>query len=412
MPLTDAKIRNAQPVAGKTPKLSDGGGLQVWVTSSGSKLWYLAYRFGGKQRKLAIGPYPRVGLKEARQRRDDAKRQLDAGVDPSLRKRLDRLATVSEQAATFEAISGELLEKKRKEAKAPQTLAKLEWLFGLATPFIGQRPISGITAPEILQVLRTVESRGRLETAKRLRAVVGEVFRYAVATGRAESDPTSALRGALTAPVVRHRSAIVEPKAFGALLRTIDGYEGMPEVRIALQLLALTFVRPGELRAAEWTEVDFDEALWTIPATKMKMRRPHRVPLAKQTLELLRGLHKLTDNRGLLFPGAWDFRKPLSENTLNAALRRLGYAQDVMTAHGFRASASSMLNECGKWNADAIEAQLAHVEGNAVRKAYARAEFWDERVKMMTHWADTLDEFRLGGEIIPFRPAPEWLNEW
>jgi integrase len=394
MPLTDAKVKNAQAVAGKTPKLSDGGGLQVWVTSSGSKLWYLAYRFGGKQRKLAIGPYPRVGLKEARQRRDDAKRQLDAGVDPSLRKRLDRLATVSEQAATFEAISGELLEKKRKEAKAPQTLAKLEWLFGLATPFIGQRPIASITAPEILQVLRSVESRGRLETAKRLRAVVGEVFRYAVATGRAESDPTSALRGALTAPVVSHRAAIVGPKAFGALLRSIDGYDGMPEVRVALQLLALTFVRPGELRSAEWSEVNLDDALWTIPAEKMKMRRPHRVALAKQAVELLIGLHKVTGNRALLFPGAWDFKKPLSENTLNAALRRLGYAQDVMTAHGFRAAASSMLNESGKWNADAIEAQLAHVEGNAVRKAYARAEYWDERAKMMEWWADKCEDMR------------------
>jgi integrase len=405
MPLTDAKIRNAQAVAGKTPKLSDGGGLQVWVTSSGSKLWYLAYRFGGKQRKLAIGPYPRVGLKEARQRRDDAKRQLDAGVDPSLRRRLDRLATVSEQAATFQAISGELLEKKRKEAKAPQTLAKLEWLFGLATPFIGQRPIAGITAPEILQVLRTVESRGRLETAKRLRAVVGEVFRYAVATGRAETDPTAALRGALTAPVVRHRAAIVEPKAFGALLRSIDGYDGMPEVRIALQLLALTFVRPGELRSAEWSEVNPDDALWTIPPEKMKMRRPHRVALAKQAVELLRDLHKVTGNRSLLFPGAWDFKKPLSENTLNAALRRLGYAQDVMTSHGFRAAASSMLNESGRWNADAIEAQLAHVEGNSVRRAYARAEFLDERVQMMTWWADRLDELRRGGEVIPITSA-------
>jgi integrase len=405
MPLTDAKIRNAQAIAGKTPKLSDGGGLQVWVTSSGSKLWYLAYRFGGKQRKLAIGPYPRIGLKEARQRRDDAKRQLDAGVDPSFRKRLDRLATVSEQAATFEAISSELLEKKRKEAKAPQTLAKLEWLFSLATPFIGQRPIASITAPEILQVLRSVESRGRLETAKRLRAVIGEVFRYAVATGRAESDPTSALRGALTAPVVRHRAAIVEPKAFGALLRSIDGSDGMPEVRIALQLLALTFVRPGELRSAEWSEVNLDDALWTIPAEKMKMRRPHRVALAKQAVELLQGLHKVTGNRSLLFPGAWDFKKPLSENTLNAALRRLGYAQDIMTAHGFRAAASSMLNECGKWNADAIEAQLAHVEGNAARKAYARAEFWTERVQMMSWWADRLDELQQGGRVIPITSA-------
>ena len=240
-----------------------------------------------------------------------------------------------------------------------------------------------------------------METAKRLRAVIGEAFRYAVATGRAESDPTFALRGALTTPVVRHRAAIVEPKAFGALLRSIDDYDGMPEVRIALQLLALTFVRPGELRSAEWSEIDLEGAIWTIPAEKMKMRRPHRVSLAKQAVELLRSLHTLTGNRSLLFPGAWDFKKPLSENTLNAALRRLGYAADVMTSHGFRAAASSMLNETGKWNADAIEAQLAHIEGNSVRRAYARAEFWDERVKLMTCWADRLDEMRRGGEVIP-----------
>jgi integrase len=402
MPLTDTAIRNAPAVEGKTVKLSDGGGLQLWIAGSGSKLWYLAYRFSGKQRKLAIGPYPRVGLKEARQRRDDAKRQIEAGVDPSLQKRLDRLTAAAEQAATFQIVVGELLDKKRREAKAERTISKLEWLFSFARPTLGQRPIAAITAPEILQVLRAVETRGKLETAKRLRAVIGEVFRYAVATGRAESDPTFALRGALTTPLVRHRAAIVEPKAFGALLRSIDDYDGMPEVRLALQLLALTFVRPGELRSAEWSEINLDGALWTIPAAKMKMRRPHRVPLAKQAVELLRRLHTLTGNRSLLFPGAWDFRKPLSENTLNAALRRLGYAADVMTSHGFRATASSTLNETGKWNADAIEAQLAHIEGDSVRRAYARAEFWEERVKLMTYWADRLDELRRSGEMNSF----------
>ncbi len=407
MPLTDANIRSAAARPGKTVKLSDGGGLQLWLTANGSKLWYLAYRFAGKQRKLAIGPYPRIGLKDARQRRDDAKRQLDSGADPSLQKRLARLSAASERSATFQALASELLNKKRREAKAERTIAKLEWLFSLATPTLGQRSIASITAPEILQVLRSVETRGRLETAKRLRAVIGEVFRYAVATGRAEADPTSALRGALTTPVVRHRAAIVDPKAFGALLRTIDGYDGMPEVGIAHQLLALTFVRPGELRSAEWSEVDLDGALWTIPGEKMKMRRPHRVPLSTQAVKLLRDLRALTGQRELLFPGAWDHKKPLSENTLNAALRPLGYAADVMTSHGFRAAASSMLNESGKWNADAIEAQLAHVEGNSVRRAYARAEFWDERVKMMAWWAGRLDELRRGGEVIPFERALE-----
>ena len=400
MPLTDAAIRNAKAVEGKTVKLSDGGGLQLWLTPTGSKLWYLAYRIDAKQRKLAIGPYPLFGLKDARQSRDEAKRQIAAGIDPSLQKRLDRLSSASEKAATFEVLVAELIDKKRREAKAAATVSKLEWLFGLVTPTLGQRPIAEITTPEILQVLRVVEARGKLETAKRLRSVIGEVFRFAVATGRAKEDPSHLLRGVLSAPVVHHRAAIVEPKPFGALLRSIDGYDGMPEVRVALQLLALTFVRPGELRSAAWSEIDLDGALWTIPAEKMKMRRPHRVPLAKQAVELLRGLHAITGNRGLLFPGAWDFKKPLSENTLNAALRRLGYAKEVMTAHGFRSAASSMLNESGKWNADAIEAQLAHVEGNAVRRAYARAEFWEERLKMMAAWADRLDELRRGGEVV------------
>jgi integrase len=370
--------------------MSYGGVLQVRVAGSGSKLWYLAYRFAGKRRKLAIGPYPRIGLKEARKRRDDAKRQIEVGVDPSRQKRLDRLIVASEQAATFEAISFELLDKKRREAIAIRTIAKLEWHFSLATPSQGQRPIAGIWAPEILRVLRAVEGRGKLETAMRLRAVVGEVFRYAVATGRAEIDPTTALRSPLTTPVARHRAAIVEPKPFGALLRSIDGYDGMSEVRIALQLLALMFVRPADLRSALWSEIDLDESVWTIPAEKMEMRRPHRVPLAKQALELLRGLDKLTGHRELFLPGAWDHRKPLSENTLNSALRRLGFSQDEMSSHGFRSAASSMLNESGKWNAEAIEAQLAHIEGNAVRRACARAEFLGRAGQAYDLWGRSL----------------------
>ncbi len=217
------------------------------------------------------------------------------------------------------------------------------------------------------------------------------------------TDPTSALRGALTAPVVRHRAAIVDPVPFGELLRAIDDYDGTPEVRFALQLLALTFTRPGELRLATWKEFDLDASVWTIPATRMKMRRPHRVPLAPQAIVILEVLRTLTGQYELLFPGARSPSRPLSENTLNAALRRLGYAKDDMSSHGFRAAASSLLNECGKWNADAIEAQLAHVEANAVRKAYARAEYWAERVEMMAYWADRLDELRRGGIVLHLR---------
>jgi integrase len=401
--LTDSAIRAAKPKTVQTMKLSDGGGLQLWVQPSGSKLWNLAYRFAGKQRKLAIGSYPGIGLKEARAKREQAKKLLASGFDPSQQKRLVKLASEGQKADTFEAISWEVLEKKRREGKSGTTVSKGKWLFDLATPALGPRPIAEITAAEVLAVLRQVEARGRLETARRLRAIIGQAFRFAVATGRAASDPTSALRGALIAPVVQHRAAIVEPIRFGALLRAIDGYDGTPEVRFALQLLALTFTRPGELRLATWKEFDLDARLWAIPANRMKMRRPHRIPLAPQTIAILGELRTLTGRYELLFPGVRSPSRPLSENTLNAALRRLGYAKDDMSSHGFRAAASSLLNECGKWNADAIEAQLAHAEANAVRKAYARAEFWAERVEMMAYWADRLDEFRRGGIVVPLR---------
>jgi integrase len=396
MPLTDREIRNARAPAGRVVKLSDGEGLQLWLQPSGTRLWNLAYRFDGKQRKLAIGPYPRISLKDARTRRDEAKRLLAEGLDPSQQKRIAKLAATAQNSNTFATITDELLAQKRREGKAPATIAKLEWLFGLAKPALGARPISAIEAPEVLQVLRAVEARDRLETARRLRSVIGSAFRFAVATGRASNDPTGALRGALIAPIVRHRAAIIEPAALGELLRALDGHNGMPEVRGALQLLALTFVRPGELRRAQWAEIDLDKAVWIIPSERMKMRRPHRIPLAPQTIDVLKILRAVAGESELIVPGARGRGRPLSENTLNAALRRLGYTKDEMTAHGFRAAASSILNECGLWNPDAIEAQLAHIEGNAVRRAYARAEFWDERVKMMQWWADRLDALRSG----------------
>jgi integrase len=406
MPLTDRQIQTLRPTAGQVAKLSDGGGLQLWVTASGAKLWNLAYRFAGKQRKLAIGPYPTIPLKEARARREEAKRQLGAGLDPSQQKRLAKLAKTADQANTFEALAAEYLERKRGEGKADATLSKLEWLIGIAKQTLGPRPITEITAPEVLQAVRAVEARERRESAKRLRAVIGSIFRYAVATGRAASDPTAALKGALMSPIVRHRAAIVDPAGLGGLLRAIGGHNGMPEVRVGLQLLALTFVRPGELRGARWAEIDFAKAVWTIPATRMKMRHPHRVPLARQTMNVLKNLRAITGDAELILPGMRGRGRPLSENTLNASLRRLGYAKHEMTAHGFRAAASSILNESGQWNADAIEAQLAHVEGNSVRRAYARAEYWDERVRMMQWWADRLDAFKSDVQRRAILPKP------
>ena len=402
MPLSDVAIRAAKPAARLT-KLSDGGGLQLWVTPDGAKRWRLAYRFDGTQKALAIGVYPAVGLREARDARDEAKKLLAAGEDPSLAKKLAVAAKASASENTFAAIAAELLDKKRREGKTPKTIAKLAWLLGLALPFIGPRPISEIKAPEILTVLRRIEARGKHETATRLREIIGGVFRFAVATGRAEGDPTGALKGALTIPKVRHRSAIIEPKAFGGLLRAIAGYDGAPETRTALELLALTFVRPGELRAAEWKEFDLDAAVWAIPAEKMKMKRPHRVPLAPAAVALLRELHAITGYGRYLLPSVRSASRCMSENTINAALRRLGFGQDEMTGHGFRSAASSILNELGLWNADAIERQLAHVDNDSVRRAYARADFWDERIRMMAWWSDRCEAMRRGGVVVPLR---------
>jgi integrase len=403
MALTDTAIRAAKPQEGRTIKLSDGGGLQLWVVPSGSKLWNIAYRFGGKQLKLSLGAYPAVALKAAREQREAAKRLLAAAIDPGRQKKTSALAKANAEANTFALIADEMLAKKMREGLAPKTLQKVRWLLDFARPALGARPIANITAPEILAVLRGVEGRGRHETAKRLRSTIGECFRYAVASGRAETDPTFALKGVLTAPQVRHRAALTEPRAFGGLLRAIDTYEGSPEVRAALQLLALTFVRPGELRFADWSEFDLDKAEWAIPPARMKMRRPHRVPLAPQTIAILREIHAVTGRGKLLLPSVRSPSRCISENTINAALRRMGFTKDEMSGHGFRAVASTLLNESGKWNADAIEAQLAHVENDAVRRAYHRADYWSERVSMMNFWADYLDELRVGGKVIPIR---------
>lgn len=386
MPLSDAQIRGLKPShAGR--KFSDGGGLHVLVSPKGSKLWRLAYRFGGKQKLLALGSYPTVSLADARSGRDRAKQLLQTGVDPSTQAKLDKLAARVASAITFGAIADEFLAKVRREGKAEATLIKKEWLIGIARSDLGARPIRDITAAEVLAPLRKVESAGNYETARRLRAVIGQVFRYAIATARADNDPTFGLRGALVAPTVSHRAAITDWSAFGGLLRAIWGYEGTPETRAALKLMAVLYPRPGELRHAEWSEFDLDRAIWTIPAARTKMRREHRKPLPALAIEVLRDLRSHTGNRRLAFPSIHSPERPLSENTLNAALRRLGYAQSEMTSHGFRATASTLLNECGKWLPDAIEAELGHVGADEVRRAYHRAMYWDERKKMAAWWA-------------------------
>lgn len=399
MALTDLGIKRAQPRA-KIVKLSDGGGLQLWITPDGAKRWRLAYRFAGAQKVLAVGVFPEVGLKDAREARDAARKVLARGDDPLAAKKAAKAAKAGEGANTFSAVATELAEKKRRDGKAAATLRKFDWFMSFAFPTLGSRPICEISAREVLAVLKEVEARGTHETAHKLRTAIGDVFRFGIATARADNDPTIALRGALVAPTVKPRAAIVAPKAFGGLLRAIADYDGAAETRCALELLALTFVRPGELRAAEWDEFDLAAALWEIPAGRMKMRKAHRVPLAPLAVAVLGDLRKLTGQGRFLFPSVRTMARCMSENTLNAALRRMGFTNDDMTSHGFRASASSMLNESGLWNADAIERQLAHVDADNVRRAYARAEFWDERVRMMAWWADRCAEMKRGGQII------------
>jgi integrase len=401
MPLKDVTVRKAKPSA-KPRKLSDGGGLHVLVQPTGGKLWRLAYRFAGKQKTLALGVYPIVSLEEARRRRDEAKKLLARSIDPSMQRKADKQAG---KDSSFRAVAEELIGKLEREGRARATLTKKRWLLDFAYPMLGDCPVAEITARDLLALLREIERRGLYETARRLRSTCGMVFRYAIATGRAERDPSMDLRGALTAPQVNHRATITDPKNIGALLRAIDGFDGQPTTRAALRLAAYLFVRPGELRHAEWKEFDLDAAIWSIPAEKMKMRRRHRVPLARQPLAILRELQANTGNGRWLFPSVHTFTRPISENTLNAALRRLGYSSEEMCMHGFRSMASTRLNEMG-WKPDAVERQLAHQEANAVRRAYTHAaDYWSERVSMMQAWADYLDGLKEGGKVVPLVQA-------
>ncbi len=392
MSLTDLLCRGAKPRAGRW-KLSDGGGLQLWVQPNGTRFWHLAYRYQGAQKQLSLGPYPAVSLADARERRETARKLLREDIDPGGAKKKEK-EDRNLPGDTFKEVAFEYVEKHRREGRASATLIKKEWLLDFAYPTLGSKRVSEIRPIDVLRVLQEPESRGCYETARRLKSTIGAVCRYAIATARAEMDPTSALRGALTTPTVKPRAAITEPKKFGGLLRAIDSFDGQPTTQAGLKLIAILFPRPGELRTAEWDEFDFETNIWTIPAPKTKMRREHKIYLPPQALDVLETLRPITGHRRLVFPGFLSADKPISENTLNGALRRLGYGQDEMTSHGFRASASTLLNESGKWSADAIERQLAHVESNNVRRAYARGTHWDERVRMMIWWADYLDQLR------------------
>ena len=395
MPLTDAKLRNLKPKK-KPYKVSDSEGLYAEVTPSGSRLWRLKYRFDGREKRLSFGAYPAVSLADARKARDAAKGWLAKGLDPAVVKRADALARKESADHTFAKVADTYLDKIKREGRASATLAKNTWLLNMAKADFGDVAITEITAPTILSSLRKIEAKGHYETAQRLRSRISAVFRYAVASGVAESDPAQTLSDALVRHKPKSRAAITGKPALGALLRAIDGFEGQVTTRIALKLQALLAQRPGELRHAEWTEIDFANAVWTIPADRMKMRRPHNVPLPKQALMLLDDLRRINGNGRFLFPSLRSFHRPMSENTLNAALRRLGYSGDEMTAHGFRATFSTLANESNLWHPDAIERALAHVESNQVRKAYDRGAHWEERVKLADWWAGFLDDVRAG----------------
>ena len=399
MPLTAIAVKNAK-AREKPYKMFDGGSLYLYVNPKGGKYWRWNYRFAGKNRTFSIGVYPEVSLADARERRDEAKRLVKDGRDPVVERRVQKLTAGVGNGTTFKAIAEEWLERIESEGRAEKTLSKIRWLLSFAYPIIGRRPINEITAPELLAALRTLELRERYESARRLRSTCGQVFRYAIATGRTERDLSVDLRGALIAPKVKHHAAIIDPKGVGELLRAIESFSGQPTTGAALRLAPHVFVRPGELRHAQWDEIDFESAIWTIPAHKTKMRRPHKVPLSRQARTIIEELYPITRRSPYLFPSLRSFKRPMSDAAINAALRRLGYGGDEMTAHGFRAMASTLLNEMSRWNRDAIERQLGHVEADDVRRAYARGEYWDERVKMMQAWSDYLDQLREGGKVI------------
>jgi len=394
--LTDTAIRKAKPKE-KPYKVSDSQGLYLLVNPRGSKLWRVKYRMNGVERKLALGSYPEITLAEARSARDAARRQLAHSIDPNFVKRQERIEAGIRASNSFSSVAQELIEKKAREGMAEPTLAKMRWLVKLLGNDYGKRPVAEITPQELLHELRKHERRGRLETANLLRAFASRVFRYAVATARAERDPAQLLIGALTTPRVKHFAAITDAVTFGALLRAIEDYQGDPAVMHALKLTPHVFQRPGEIRHMEWTEVDFGKAVWIIPEGKMKMRQPHSVPLSRQSLAILTNMRTLSGSGRYVFPSIRSRTRPISENTINAALRRMGYPKDQMTAHGFRTSASSLLNESGKWNPDAIERALAHMVAGSVRRIYNQSAYWTERVEMAQWWSDYLDELREGG---------------
>lgn len=403
MHLNDTALKNAKP-KDKPYKQFDVDGLYLLVKPNGSKLWRFKFYFDGKEKSLSFGSYPEITLKRAREKRDDARTLIAEGVNPSDHRKAVQLSLENARADTLEVMSREWLLHKAKQKGNLGGFAEiyvsdlLKRLSKNLFPYLGARPLTAITPPEILKVIRRIEARGARETAHRLLQTLGQIFRYAIASGRAVNDPTVSLKGAL-APVEKgHRAAIVKPEEVVALLRALHGYEGSEIVRCALKLTPLFFVRPGELRKAEWSEIDFENEQWVVPAIRMKIKtQDHIVPLSKQALEILRELHALTGQRQHLFPSPRSWLKPMSNNTVNAALRRMGYTADQMCAHGFRAMARTILDEVLHFRTEYVEHQLAHAVRDANGRAYNRTSHLPERRIMMQAWADYLDEIRVNG---------------
>jgi integrase len=402
MPLTDTAIRSTK-LSNKTAKLFDGGGLYLEVAPSGGKWWRFKYRFGGKEKRLSLGVYPDVGLKLARERREAARKLLVNNVDPGEHRKATKGAESDRAANSFEVLAREWFAKFEPnwaESHSDKIISRLE---RDVFPWIGSKPVSGLRAPELLACLRRIEHRGALDTAHRALQNCGQIFRYAVATGRAERDPTSDLRGALPPYKQQHLASITDPKEAAALLRACDAYQGSFVTLCALRLAPLVFVRPGELRKAEWIEIDLDKAEWNIAAERMKMREPHLVPLSKQAVAILRELHALTGRGRYVFPGARTNGRPMSDNAILAALRRMGFGKDEMSGHGFRAMARTILDEVLRVRPDFIEHQLAHAVRDPNGRAYNRTAHLVERRKMMQRWADYLDKLKEGAKVVPIR---------
>lgn len=398
--LTDIKVRSLKG-RDRQYKVADGRGLFLIITPTGSKYWRFRYRFADREKSLAIGIYPDISLADARDKAHEARKLLANDKDPGAEKQSKKRAIKLAAQNTFEMVAREWFQKNSAQwvdTHGDRILRRLE---KDVFPWVGKRPITEISAPEILSVLQRIENRGAIETAHRTHQNFGQIFRYAIAAGYAENDPSPHLRGALKPVQQRHHASITDPKAIGDLLRAINSYEGYFATKCALRLAPLFFVRPGELRKAEWSEFDFETAEWRIPAAKMKMRSIHIVPVCTQAIAILRELQVLTGEGKYVFPGVRTSKRPMSENTVTGALRRLGYTSDEMTGHGFRSMACTILNEQG-WNRDAIERQLAHAERNNVRAAYNYAEYLPERRKMMQEWADYLDQLTKNEKNIQF----------